>query len=146
MNVENFPQALLVDQMCKVVNKENVQLEGFQDNLSKKARDMGYIFCDTLNGKMVEFPKTLKHMNDLENFTVELFSNTNLDSLQIGVNGMSFSIEQQTPPVGSAQTYLDIYEIGSQSKITPDDKVFETFSNVINSETISDTILLKLIS
>ena len=131
--VENFPQALSIEPMCKVVDRDNFKLEGFQDNFGTMIKDMGNIFCDTMNAKMAEFPETHNQMVEVEKFAIDMLANTNLDSIDIPVNGKSFSVEYQSPNVGSTQTYLEIHEMGSDRQIYPREKVLDKFSTVVNS-------------
>ena len=61
-----------MDGMCRDVNKTNVLLEAFQDNIDKEAKNAGSIFCDTLNGKMISFPESMNQLSEIINYKTKL--------------------------------------------------------------------------
>ena len=49
--------------LCKGVAVSEKIFEAFQDNMEKEAIAAGPIFCDSLNGKLIAFPKTLEELD-----------------------------------------------------------------------------------
>ena len=119
--------------MCRSVNQTTSNLELFQDNIDKEAKNAGSIFCDTLNGKMISFPESISQLSDLMDYKTKVMAQTNLDSMAVAINAKSYSVNPPKPEMTYPDGYLDIYEIGTERKIVPDEEVLNTLSKNKNS-------------
>ena len=126
-------QALTVDGMCRDVNKKADNLEVFQDNIDKAVSNAGSIFCDTLNGKIIGFPETVTQLSVLKDYKSKVLDQTGIDGMAVAVNAKSYSVNFPKPEMGYPKGFLDIYELGSERMIKPEEKVLETMSKVRNS-------------
>ena len=119
--------------MCRDVNKTDIILEAFQDNIDKEANNAGSIFCDTMNGKMISFPESMNQLSDIIDYKTKVMVQANLDEMAIAVNAKSYSVNPPKPEIGFPEGYLDIYEIGTDRLIMAEDEVLESLSKVHNS-------------
>ena len=91
---ENFQIAVLKDKMksmCKSSGGNKKIMEAFQDNMKKEAIDAGPIFCESLNGKLLEIPETLEELCKFcSSAKVEICSLVRLQFLQSGANNVNF--------------------------------------------------------
>ena len=85
--------ALSANEICDDINKKDLYLEAFQDNIDEKAKHTGFSFCNTLNGNMVSFPESMIQLSELEEYAVGLMDLVNLDSISITINAKSYSVD-----------------------------------------------------
>ena len=119
--------------MCKAVNESKLNLELFQDNKDKEAKNAGSIFCDTLNGRMISFPETMDQLSVLIDYKTKVMDKTSLDSMAVAISAKSYSVNPPKPEMTYPDGYLDIYEIGSERQIVPEEQVLDTISKNKNS-------------
>ena len=124
-----------LDEICvnDMEMQNDVILEAFQDNTAMQADQAGNIFCDTLNGEMIGFPENVAQLAALQTYASELLTLADIDSLSIPLNAVSFSVVSQRPEMRSPKEYLDIYQRGSNVKITPETNVLDSLHKGRNS-------------
>ena len=132
-NVLLEAQALYVTGMCKDVNKTKINLEAFQDNIDKAVKNAGPIFCDSLNGKIIGFPETFTELTHVKDYKTKVLDQTGIAGMAVAVNAKSYSVNFPKPEMGYPKESLDIYELGTERIIIPEEKVMESMSKVRNS-------------
>ena len=66
-------------------------------------------------------------------YKTNVMAQTNLDSMAVAINAKSYSVNPPKPEMTYPDGYLDIYEIGTERKIVPDEEVLNTLSTNKNS-------------
>ena len=61
--------------LCKSKVENTKILEAFQDNIDKEVKEAGAIFCEPLNGRLIEFPKTLDELQKVNAFNMKIKPN-----------------------------------------------------------------------
>ena len=115
--------------MCKNKLKNEKIIEAFQDNLDKKAKDSSSIFCESLNGKLINFPTTMDELEATNSFLHSLIKKKNKKDISITVNGMSYANVREDPYMrhfNGAET--DILDIKTSRILKPTKEVLNFIS------------------
>ena len=126
-------QALNPENMCVDQNKITIQMEAFQDDVLKQAREADSIYCETLNGKMVGFPESEAELKGLSKFKHDMMIRSGLDSMAITVNGKSYSKSLVWPKLEYSEDNIEVYEIESEKLINSQLTDLDVFSKIRNS-------------
>ena len=54
--------------LCQGASSNELIYQIFQDNMKKKVKSAGPIFCEPLNGKLLEFPVALTELEKINTF------------------------------------------------------------------------------
>ena len=73
-NILMEASAVDIDGVCKTPGSKYMKLEAFEDNVGKRAKDAGLLFCAPLNGKIVGFPKSKSGLSDLIDYKNKLMT------------------------------------------------------------------------
>ena len=115
--------------LCKSITTSSKILEAFQDNIEKKANEAGPIFCDPLNGNLIDFPRTINNLQELQAFKTKIMQKNNFKALAITVNAKSSSSIIEMPYIqqfdGRQSVLLDIK---TSSLLNPSESVLNFVS------------------
>ena len=112
--------------LCK--SKSGKIWEAFHDNIDKEARDAGPIFCEPLNGKLVEFPETFEDFEEMNDFQIANMKKASINELAITVNARSYAIVLEKPYISAFKEKYALLEIKSSKKLEPKDEVLNYIS------------------
>ena len=114
------------DGMCKSNTNNKRIIEAFQDNMEKKAKAAGSIFCEPLNGKFLEFPVTLNELSEIRDFQTGIIRKKSLKEMQITLNAKSFASTGVKPYISqSVGGPAEIADIGSFKLLHPSEEVLD---------------------
>ena len=119
--------AITKTRTCK--RKNGIIYEAFKDDKSFQARLAGPIYCATMNGRLASFPETYDELSSLLEYKRNFMFQTNQGFMAAAVNAKSYSVVPEKPDIGYPPNgYFDIYEIGTERLLNPDDKVKRSIS------------------
>ena len=114
--------------MCKGKTGKTKIVEVFQDNIDKEVRDAGPIFCEPLNGKLVDFPATLEEYEEMNAFQISNLRKASLNELAMTVNARSFAIVLEKPFVSEFKEKYAILDMQSSNVLEPMEEVLDYIS------------------
>ena len=107
---------------CK--RNEGTFYEGFEDEKFLKVKDAGPIMCSSINGKLVSFPETYQEFKALMEYSESLLYHKNIAAINVYLGAISYSEVPDLPKIGYPPNgYSDIYELGTERKLNPDERV-----------------------
>ena len=113
-NVGISTKTLLKSQVCSSASTNNAVFEAFQDSLSKEPRHAEEIFCKSLSGTLIEFPKSLEDLWKVNNYTSDLLKRTGLTSVTTVLNAKSVSKILPEPEMRFDEESLNVYHMKSE--------------------------------
>lgn len=65
--------------------------------MKKKLKFAGPIFCEPLNGKLLEFPETIEELEYINDFQLNTMQKLNLTAISITINAKSYATVIERP-------------------------------------------------
>ena len=115
--------------LCKGKMGTKKIIEAFQDNMGKEAKAAGPIFCEPLNGRMIEFPETTEKFEELRTFQVSTMRKKKLNEMSMTVNAKSFASVGVKPYISkSAGGTMKLLSIDNAKPLKPSEEVLKYIS------------------
>ena len=98
--------------LCKGASSNELIYQIFQDNMKKKVKSAGPIFCEPLNGKLLELPLTLTELQKINTFQLKTMQKLNLKEMSFSTNAKTYATIRERPFMnhfkGSSSDILDL--------------------------------------
>ena len=117
----------LPSQICSSAGAGDI-LEAFQDNKGKEPQKAGDVFCDTLNGKLVDFPTSTYELSQLIEYKSDVMYLTGLETLSTSVNAKSLSVTLPKPKLRYSEDSLEMYNIETDEVINSEESILNSIS------------------
>ena len=110
--------------LCKSKIESKNIFEAFQDKMDKEAKAAGKIFCEPLNGDLVEFPETFEELEYIIDFQIKMLSIINSPQISITLNAKSFTTVQDDTNLSQFNgRSTDLFDIKTSKLIKPTKEV-----------------------
>ena len=120
--------------MCKSSAGNAKILEAFQDNMKKEAKDTGPIFCESLNGKLLEFPETFEEFEQVQSFKIATMKKKSLKNMAVTLNAKSISTIIERPYIRKFDVrLLKIFDLETAELLNPETEVSRLISTAQKS-------------
>ena len=115
--------------MCRSELGNKKILQAFQDNIDKEVNRAGPIFCEPLNGKLIDFPDTIEKFQEINAFKMSTMKIKNFNEMSITVNAKSFAAVGKKPYIERFQDLsLDLMDIKTSAAINASKDVLNFIS------------------
>ena len=94
------------------------------DNMDKPAKEAGPIFCESLNGKLLEFPKSIEQLQIINDFQILVMKKKSFNEMSITLNARSYATIREKPFIDySNDISSEFLEIKTSNMIHPSQEV-----------------------
>ena len=120
--------------LCKSKGSNSRIMEAFQDQMDKEAKAANSIFCEPLNGHLVDFPKTMDEYKEIYDFQISTMKRKTLNEMSITLDARTFAVIAEKPDIIKFDgRKSNLSEIGLSSKINPVTEVMNFISKAQKS-------------
>ena len=119
--------------LCKGGKDNSKIVEAFQDNIDKEAKAAGPIFCETLNGKIIEFPESIESFKEIHDYQISLLRKKKMSEMSITVNAKSFASTGIKPYIQTSRGSKELLDMFTSKQIKTSREVLDFIS--LNTET-----------
>ena len=119
--------------MCKS-DLGNQKMEAFQGNMDTEVKAASAIFCEPLNGWLIEFPTTFEKFKEIYDFQIRTMQKKTLNEMSITVNARSLAAIIEKPfIIKFDRKKSNLSEIESLKLIKPEREVLNFISKAQKS-------------